>query len=312
MISIVIRTLNEAKYLPDLLLGIKSQRVAGEDIEVIVVDSGSTDGTVDIAIQHGCRVINILKSEFTFGRSLNIGCEASNGEYLVFVSGHCIPVDENWLSELIAPLKNGLASYTYGRQIGGDQTRFSEHQIFSKYFPEDASLAQKGFFCNNANAAILSDAWREYQFDEELTGLEDMELAKRLVLAGYNIAYAEKASVYHLHEETWAQVKRRYEREAIALQKIMPEVHVYFFDFVRYALSAIALDFAAAARQRQLAQRASEILAFRFMQFFGTYRGNQMHRQLSRAMKERYFYPDRRISTRTPVHQLSRTPSNVK
>lgn len=302
MISIVLRVLNEAKHVGALLSGIEAQDVGDMPVEVIIVDSGSIDTTLDIARQHQCRILNIKKEDFSFGRSLNIGCKTARYDFLVFISGHCIPTDESWLRKLVKPLQAGTATYTYGRQVGNHSTKFSEHQLFSKYFPEDPALAQQGFFCNNANAAMLRSAWLEYRFDEELTGLEDMELAKRLVEKGHKIAYVSSSSVYHLHEETWQQIRRRYEREAIALRHIMPEVHIHFTDFLRYLFGSIAHDMKAARRRGELLKRATEIIRFRYAQFFGTYHGNHIHRKLSQSMKERYFYPDAKVMLRDRRH----------
>lgn len=289
--SIVIRTLNEARHLPELLLSIKAQEFEGE-IEVIVVDSGSTDRTVEIATAHDARLVYIKREEFSFGRSLNIGCEAATGEYLVFISGHCIPVDGRWLANLVQPMVTGQAAYTYGRQLGNEASRFSERQLFNKYFPAQSMIPQSdGFFVNNANSALIRRVWQDYQFDESLTGLEDMELGKRLVNDGLKIGYVAEAPVYHLHDETWQQVRRRYEREAIALRGIMPEVHMTLADFARYYFSAVLLDSGVALQERKHAGTYAEILTFRLMQFWGSYRGNHEHRKLSRQMKEKYFYP---------------------
>ena len=82
-ISIVIRTLNEAMYLDHLLSAIAVQKIAGLGHEVILIDSGSTDDTLSIAENHGRRILHIARDEFSFGRSLNMGCEAANGEILV-------------------------------------------------------------------------------------------------------------------------------------------------------------------------------------------------------------------------------------
>lgn len=290
-ISIIIRTYNEAKHLPELLAGILRQEHSGLAVETVLVDSGSTDETLSIAESNGCRVVHISKDEFTFGRSLNLGCEVAVGKYLVFVSGHCIPAAGNWLNELIKPLIEGAAEYSYGRQIGGGGSKFSECQLFRKYFPEQSQIPQDGFFCNNANAAILREVWQQYRFDEALTGLEDMELGKRLVADGKRLAYVSSAPVYHLHEESWKKVRNRYEREAVALQQIMPEVHVGFSDFLRYFVSALLFDSAAALQGRVLHRHLGEIIVFRFMQYWGAYRGNHMHRKLSKRLKERYFFP---------------------
>jgi len=184
--SIIVRTLNEARYLPDLLEAIDAQRSEFRS-EVIVVDSGSTDGTVDIAKAHGCRILTIAREEFSFGRSLNIGCQAADGRYLVMISGHCVPCHGSWLQRLVTPLADGLAAYTYGRQLGGPETHWSEHRIFAKYFPEQTAIPQQGIYCNNANSALLRTAWETHQFDETLTGLEDMHLAQRLVANGEKI-----------------------------------------------------------------------------------------------------------------------------
>lgn len=289
--SIVIRTYNEAKWLPELLAAVQAQRLEGLAAETVIVDSGSTDATLAIAEAHQCRVVHIAKEDFTFGRSLNIGCEAARGESLVFISGHCIPVGEQWLANLIRPLREGRAHYVYGRQEGHPLTKYSEHQLFKKYYPERSVIPQPDIFCNNANSALLKSAWREHAFDETLTGLEDMELAKRLVATGRRIGYVADASVLHIHEETWSRVKNRYEREAIALRTVLPDVHVSFWDFVRYFAAGVLLDSGQAIQDKVFLKHAGEIVLFRLMQYWGTYRGNHHHRRLSAQRKEAYFYP---------------------
>ena len=291
--SIIIRTYNESKHLPELLDKIAEQSLPRDRFEVILVDSGSTDGTLAIAEQHPLHVcvVHIRKDEFSFGRSLNLGCEEAQGQALVFISGHCIPVDQTWLEHLIAPIEQDRAAYSYGRQVCNGTSRFSECQLFRKYYPETSKIPQQGFFCNNANSALCRDAWAELRFDEELTGLEDMELAKRLVDNGGKVAYVADAPVYHLHDEAWHKVRLRYQREAIALQAIMPQVPVRLSDFLRYFLSALMLDSGAAVEQGCFTRSFGEIVLFRLMQYWGTYRGNHEHRKLSHKAKEEYFYP---------------------
>jgi glycosyltransferase involved in cell wall biosynthesis len=290
-VSIVIRAYNEEKYLGQLLEGIRRQDLPDDDVELILVDSGSTDQTVSIASRFGARIVNIRKEDFTFGRSLNMGCEAASGDVLVMVSAHCIPVNESWLSALIAPLRQGVSPYCYGRQVGWGSSKFSECQLFKKYYPDVDKLQSKDFFCNNANSALLKSTWESFPFDEELTGLEDMDLGHRLVRHGQAIAYVAGAAVHHIHEEVWSRVKTRYEREAIALQLIMPQVHVGFPDFLRYFVSAVFFDFEAAIQEKKFRACFTEIILFRFFQFWGSYKGHQSHRQMSRQMKEQYFYP---------------------
>jgi rhamnosyltransferase len=290
-VSIVIRTLNEAEWLGDALAAVAGQEMDDRSVEVIIVDSGSTDATLEIAKKFGARIVTINKAEFTFGRSLNVGCEAARGRIIAIISGHCIPASKKWLSNLIAPLGADGIVYTYGKQVGHERSKYSEHRLFKKYFPDASNLPQKGFFCNNANSAILRDTWADNKFDEELTGLEDMEIGKRLVNFGQKIGYVADAPVVHIHEESWQKVRIRYEREAIALQAIMPEIHVSLLDFVRYASHGIALDIVAAFKDKRLLKEFYSIVMFRTMQFWGTYCGNNDHRNMSRARKESYFYP---------------------
>ncbi|MGY0313548.1 glycosyltransferase [Alteromonas macleodii] len=289
--SIVIRTYNEERYLDELLTAINKQNNTIVECEVVIIDSGSTDRTLQIAKAHKCRITHIKKSDFTFGRSLNKGCEFAKGDFLVFVSGHCIPASDDWLDELCKPLVDKTVSYTYGKQVGRDTTKYSEDRHFEKWFPDYSKLPQEGFFCNNANAAISREAWELFQFNEELTGLEDMYLAKLLVEAGRKVGYVATAPVYHIHDETWKQVRIRYEREAYALQRIMPEVHFSFSDFVRYFVSGVLADTASSIRDKVFLKKMGEIIAFRFFHYWGTYKGNHEHRKLSTKMKKQYFYP---------------------
>jgi len=291
IVSIIIRTLNEEKYLKDLLSAVEEQECRGVQIETVLVDSGSSDRTLSIAESYGCRIVHISREAFSFGRSLNIGCEASSGEILVMISGHCVPTDRLWLRTLCQPLVLNKAGYVYGRQIGGSNSYYSECRIFAKYFSTESKIPQQGFYCNNANSAIKRSLWEKYRFNEELTGLEDMELAKRLVNEGNKVAYVAEACVYHHHEENWRGVKRRFEREAIALQKIMPQLHIRKRDLVRYIISSIWLDFRRSWQEQVFFEKAYEIIRYRFAQYWGGFVGNNDHRKLSHVQKEEYFYP---------------------
>lgn len=291
LISIVIRTLNEERYLEELLSAVSRQICPGLSYEVVVIDSGSTDRTLEIANKYSARITHIKKEEFSFGRSLNMGSHFADGEYLVYVSGHCIPVDDDWIKKLVDPLLKGVAGYSYGGQLGRDTTKFSENELFKKYFPATDEIPQAGFFCNNANSAITRKVWADYLFDENVTGLEDMELAKRYVADGGRIAYVSSASVFHIHDESWSQTKRRYERESVALNFVMPEVRITFFDLSRYIVTAIFADAKAALAQKSFARNILPIVAFRTAQYFGSFRGNNLSKQTANRRKEEYFYP---------------------
>lgn len=289
-ISVVIRTLNEAEHLTDLLKKIRQQKFNGQ-VEIVLVDSGSTDGSVKIAREYGCVIVEIKKEDFSFGRALNLGFEASTGEVVVMVSGHCIPTNDLWLKEITDPIFSNEADYTFGHQQGGGATFYSEGRIFKKFYPDTTSGYAGDYFCNNANAALRYEVWDKLKFNPDLTGLEDMDLAKRLIQNDGVVRYVKDASVYHYHKESWNQVRRRFERESIALQHIIPTIHVNLIDFLRFFLSSVLHDCIAAFEERKLCKNFCDIVLYRWNQYLGTYRGNNEHRRLSRESKEKYFYP---------------------
>ena len=289
--SIIIRTLNEEKYLSQLLDLIKAQKIENHTFEIIIVDSGSKDSTLKIAKNHNCIIVKIDKNDFSFGKSLNLGCKISTGEILIFISGHCLPINEKWLINLIRPILNNKAVYIYGKQIGNDTSKFSERMIFEKYYTNTSRIQNNDIFCNNANAALLKTQWLNTPFDENLTGLEDMYLAKKIISTNLSIAYVADACVFHLHDESWGKIKNRFEREAIALQIIMPEIQMSFYDFLRYLFSSVIFDLVAAFKNKILLKYFKEIILYRFFQYWGSYNGNKRHRILSNKIKEIYFYP---------------------
>lgn len=291
VVSVILRTYNESRHLDELLTSLRSQDQDTFSLEVVLVDSGSTDGTLEIAARHAVKIVHIKKSDFTYGRSLNLGCAAAAGDIFTLISGHCIPTNSAWLKSLVKPLLDGIASCTYGRQLARDTTKFSERQLFSKYFPNYSKIVQDGFFCNNANAAITREVWCRFGYNEQLTGLEDMHLARQICESGGRIAYISEAAVFHIHDESWRQVRVRYEREALALQQILPNVHFGLRDFIIYWVLAVIGDAKIAFSEKCILRETRSIILFRLMQYWGTYKGSRKHRIISAAMKHSYFYP---------------------
>ena len=293
MISIVIRSLNEQKFIGECLAAIGQQTIQDE-VEIILVDSGSTDKTIEIARAHSAKIVNILPKQFSFGRSLNMGCEVAKGEVLILLSAHCVPSGKLWLDKLVTPILDGECDYTYSRQIGRQPyTKFSEERIFRQYFPNATAVPQDGFFCNNASAAIRRSTWYKIRFDEELTGLEDLALAKKLTTTGGKIGYVAESCVEHIHEETWERVRIRFEREALALRHIMPEVLVNAHNAVRYCLVAILDDLIAylKSNHKKSLSGLSSIVLYRYFQFLGTWKGNNLSRSMAKQNRLNYYYP---------------------
>ncbi|HMX74143.1 MAG TPA: glycosyltransferase family 2 protein [Anaerolineales bacterium] len=288
MISIIIRAYNEEKYIGRLLEGIKQQTV--QDVDVILVDSGSTDSTVAIAESYGTRIVRIRPEEFTFGRSLNFGVKEAKREFIVMASAHVYPVYPDWLETLLRPFQDEKVALTYGKQRGYEGSKYSEHQIFHQWYPDDSNADQTTAFCNNANAAIRKSLWQQHPYDEMLTGLEDLEWAKWAKGQGYKIAYAAEAEIIHIHNETPRGVYNRYRREAMALRKIYPEAHFNFYDFLRLTTTNILSDLWHAARERVLLKNISSIFWFRYMQFHGTRMGHRETSLVTPQLRETFYY----------------------
>lgn len=289
-ISAVIRAYNEGEHLGRLLTGLERQTVPVD--EVVVVDSGSSDNTVAIAKAHGCRVVPIAKEEFTFGRSLNFGCDAAKGDLLLIVSAHVYPVYDTYVQHMISPFDQQDTAIAYGRQVGDHRTKFSETRIMRKWFPEQSIRNQSHPFSNNANAVVRKDVWSQLRYDEQLTGLEDLDLAKRALSLGMRLDYVAEAPVVHVHEETWNTIRNRYRREAIAYKRIMNEERFSAREAVVLASVNIASDYYHAVRHGELLPHLLDIPSFRIAQFLGAVEGFRTDPTMSQSLLRRFYYPD--------------------
>jgi rhamnosyltransferase len=287
--SIVIRAFNEADHLPRLLEGIRQQTV--RDVEIILVDSGSTDDTVQIAESYGAKIVHISSAEFTFGSSLNVGVQAATHDLVVIASAHVYPLYPDWLKCLLLPFSDEQNALVYGKQRGAETSKFSESRIFKQWYPDTDIMRQENPFCNNANVAIRRAVWCENPYDETLTGLEDLAWAKRVQNTGYSISYVASAVVIHKHDETPHGVYNRYRREAMAFKRIFPESHFNIYDLIRLTGSNIASDLFHAARQREVWRHFKSILWFRCMQFFGTYQGYRQSGPVTQQLRQTFYYP---------------------
>ncbi|MGF1542842.1 MAG: glycosyltransferase [Pleurocapsa sp.] len=289
--SLLIRCYNEEKHIEKLLKGILEQTES--DLEILLVDSGSTDNTVAIASKYPVKIISIKPEEFSFGRALNIGCQEARGEFIVIASAHVYPVYRDWLEHLLAPFSDLQVALTYGKQQGNEYTKYSEHQVFAKWFPKQSDFEQPHPFCNNANAAIRRSLWNTIPYNESLTGLEDLDWAKRAQQLGYKVAYVADAPIVHVHEETSARVYNRYRREAIALKQILPQEQFRFRDFLRFFIGNTISDYFHAWHDGVLIRELKNILVFRLMQFWGTYQG--FHDLVNNQLKQTFYYPNQMV-----------------
>jgi rhamnosyltransferase len=289
--SIIIRAYNEEKHIGKLLDGIRQQET-GHTVEVILVDSGSTDQTAQIAARKGARVVSIRPEEFSFGRALNLGCRVATGDILLFASAHVYPLYTDWIAKMLAPFQDAKVALVYGKQVGNHLNKYAEHRVFAKWFPEESNYEQRIPFCNNANTAVRRVLWEQFPYDETLTGLEDLAWGEQILREGYKLAYEAEAVIVHVHEETPRKIYNRYYREAIAFKRIMPDAQFGLWDFAHLASSNILSDYWAALREGVFRKNWLEIPTFRLMQFWGTYQGYRFVGTLNRSLRARFYYPN--------------------
>ena len=285
----MVRCFNEERHIGRLLDGILEQTV--RDPEIVLVDSGSTDRTLEVVSRYPAKIIHITPKEFSFGRSLNRGCAATSAELIVVASAHVYPIYKDWLQRLLSPFDDPQVGLVYGKQRGDERTKYSERQVFATWFGDRPNPNQDHPFCNNANAALRRDIWTRLPFDEALTGLEDIAWARAAMALGYRIFYEPAAEVAHVHEETPRRLFNRYRREAIALRRILPEERFHLWDFLRLFGGNVASDLYHATHERTLVRSSASILTFRLMQFWGTYRGFARRGPVTGRLKQTFYYP---------------------
>ena len=293
--SIVIRAFNEEAHIGRLLEGIAHQTV--DDVQIVLVDSGSTDRTIEIANEFDATVVQIDPQDFTFGRSLNLGIAAAEAELVVIASAHVYPVYPDWIAEMLKPFEEPAVALVYGKQRGVPGSHFSERQIFNHWYGDSSNPSQEHPFCNNANSAIRKSLWQENRFNESLSGLEDLAWAKWALDKQYRIAYVAHAEIKHVHQESWRGIKKRYLREGMAFKSIYPQETFSLIEFLRTFLKNTFSDFSAASQKKVFIQEWRNIVRFRWQQFHGTYLGYKRSGPLTWQLKQSFYYPNQKSSS---------------
>ncbi len=214
-VSIIIPTKNAERYLEEQLKAIFSQ----EDVprpEVVIIDSGSTDKTIQIAARYPARLISIKPEEFNHGATRNLGAREAKGGYLVFLTQDATPADGSWLKNLLNPLREDPAvagafsrhmprpgcSLPLERQIEEEWPQAGGKQRIVKQVSSREELdARKPYYVYFANTSscLRRSAWERFPFRDVDFG-EDVDWAERVLLAGYKIVYEPDSAVLHSHD----------------------------------------------------------------------------------------------------------------
>lgn len=217
MISVIIPIINAGKGLRDLLAKLRTQTVQSE---IIIVDSSSSDEASRIAASFGARLMKVRTGGFDHGGTRNLVAEEAKGDIVIFLTQDVLPFDDRSFENIVRPFKDETVGAAYGRQVPyPDASPFAAHLRLFNY-PETSSLRSisdkekfkiKTPFLSNSFSAYRKKAFLQVGgFKERLIVSEDTYAGARLLLAGYKIAYAADAVVYHSHNHTACQEFKRY------------------------------------------------------------------------------------------------------
>jgi rhamnosyltransferase len=189
-VSVIVRCRDKADTIEATFACIREQTVPAE---IVVVDSGSTDGTLDIARRWADVVVEIPADAFSYGRALNLGADAARGELHAALSAHVTLPHREWLARAIEHLaRDGIAGASgHVTRADGEVLLEAVDQGFEQWMPT------WGF--TNTAAAWRADVWREHRFDEAMSACEDKEWAWRVTRAGWRVAIDPRLAVSGIH-----------------------------------------------------------------------------------------------------------------
>jgi len=226
-ISVIIRTYNEERYIKTCLGKVFSQQFPGS-FEVIVVDSYSTDKTIAIARQFDTKIFYL---PYSSARSIDYGIERSEGEYIIVLSAHAIPADNEWMSNLVRNFDHPKVAGVYGRQIPHpDGSPLDARDILDLYGTDRKVQTEDPFF-SNTNSAIRRSVWEEIPFDDRSIYAEDRFWARNVQQKGYLIIYEPSAIVMHSHKDTLRESYRRawkcaFDMKQLGMTKDNPKIGI--------------------------------------------------------------------------------------
>jgi rhamnosyltransferase len=214
-ITVLLRTLDAGGDLPPLMSRLLEQTL--KPLEILVVDSGSTDGTRQRAVDAGARVVDIAPGDFTHARSTNLGFREARGEIVAMLSQDALPVSPAWLETLVAPLlRDETTAAAFGRQLARPGYYPLERWELERCYPDRGEPA---VVYSNVNSAARRRDWEETPFPGDVLFAEDRFWALGRMRLGRRIAYVPEAVVLHSHAYSLGGVYRRCRAEAEAKRR---------------------------------------------------------------------------------------------
>lgn len=261
--TVIIRTHNEEKSITNTLATLYSQIFKGS-FEVIIVDSGSTDGTLNVAKEWQNRLkIRILHWDkpFQYGQTLNWGIQNAESEFVISLSAHCPPLHSGWLTALISPFEGNHVAGVYGRQVPFPGINPFDESTQYLYFPErplsfNIENQDELKLCkfSNANGAIRRSVWEKHKFNDTLPFAEDALWANNVILDNWSIVYEPEGAVYHSHPIKISNAFNVARRSACAFNRIEKNNKLYIHNNSRSIHDILRNDLVALWRNKKLYQ----------------------------------------------------------
>jgi rhamnosyltransferase len=248
-LSIVILTKNGGPLFKEVLAGLFACEGIFET-EVLVIDSGSNDSTLEYAKEYPqLRIHRIPPSEFGHGKTRNLGAQMTTGSIIVYLVQDATPATPDFLKLLTAPVTEDGFAATFGRQLPRPSTNKIEQIFLEHTYPDrrevracsdEQDLGIKSIFFSNVCSAIRRDVWEQFPFDETLIMSEDQLWAKQVLLAGHRILYEPAATVFHSHNYGLKDIFKRNFDSGVSLVGIAHDTFVGMASYeLRYLASSV-------------------------------------------------------------------------
>lgn len=235
-ISIVIPTYNAGIQFDQMLDRLRNQRYI-KPVEIVIIDSGSTDNTLKIAEKHKAHIYKIKHEDFSHSFARNMGAQKARGEIIIFMTQDALPMGDSWISKIVKPLDECKVAAVSVAELCPETTELfykvatKEHAEFCRTAEgnqfnclnddDDALELRKKASLTDITCAIHAEIFKKYAY--RFNYAEDLDMGIRLLRDGYRIALLTDVKVLHGHNRSCGYYIKRALVEQISFDSILPQ-----------------------------------------------------------------------------------------